>query len=77
MSTAVPLAGSQRTADAYHPILRQGAGLANVGAAILADSYLLMGEDATPLYADGKVKVELGDDPERTGAYQFSFSITT
>ncbi len=28
-----------------------------------------------PSYADGKMKVELGDDPEKTGAYQFSFSI--
>ncbi len=29
------------------PVLRQGAGLANVGAAVSADSYILMGEDAT------------------------------
>ena len=36
------------------PVLRQGAGLANVGAAVSADSYILMGEDATKSYADGK-----------------------
>ena len=74
MSTAVPQR-EEENGGAYYPILRQGAGLANVGAAILAESYLLMGEDATRSYADGKVKVELGDDPERTGTYQFSFSI--
>ncbi len=32
--------------------------------------YLLSGTSS-----DGKVKAELGDDPDRTGAYQFSFSI--
>lgn len=34
-----------------------------------------MGADATQSYADGKVKVELGDDPEKKGVYTFSFSI--
>ena len=34
-----------------------------------------MGEDATKSYADGKVKAELGDDPTRSGAYDFTFSI--
>ena len=24
---------------------------------------------------DGKVKVELGDDPDRTGSYSFSFTL--
>ena len=43
--------------------------------AIAADSYILMGADANQSYADGKVKVELGDDPARTGDYTFSFSI--
>ena len=59
----------------YYPILQQGSGLANVTAAITADSYILMDENATASYADGKVKAELGDDPERTGKYEFSFSI--
>ena len=72
MSTAVPVLES---ANAYYSILKQGAGLANVGAAIMADTYILMGEDATASYADGKVKAELGDDPLRTGKYAFSFTI--
>ncbi|MBE6974201.1 MAG: hypothetical protein E7436_01750, partial [Ruminococcaceae bacterium] len=57
------------------PVIQQGAGLANVGAAVSADSYILMDENATGSYADGKVKVELGDDPEKTGVYTFSFTI--
>ena len=72
MSTAVPILES---ANGYYSILKQGAGLANVGAAMMADTYILMGEDATASYADGKVKVELGDDPGRTGKYTFSFTI--
>lgn len=76
MSTAVPQLEDYGEAGAgYYPVLRQGAGLANVGKAIAADSYILMGEDANQSYADGKVKVELGDDPERKGTYAFSFSI--
>lgn len=82
MSTAVPQledfgvdAEGNDLGDGFYPVLRQGAGLANVGAAISADSYLLMGENATKTYADGKVKAELGDDPEKTGLYAFSFSI--
>ncbi len=76
MSTAVPQLEDYGEAGAgYYPVLRQGAGLANVGKAIAADSYILMGEDANQSYADGKVKVELGDDPARKGTYAFSFSI--
>ncbi len=66
---------SQGASSGYYPILRQGAGLANVGAAATADSYIWMGEDATASYADGKVKAELMDDPDRTGSYTFSFTI--
>ena len=73
MSTAVPML--EEESGSYYPVLRQGAGLANVGAAVSADSYILMGADATASYADGKVKAELGDDPKRTGTYTFSFSI--
>ena len=73
MSTAVPMmeAGSAY----YYSVLRQGAGLANVGNAVSAGSYIMMGEEATQSASDGKVKAELGDDPDRTGAYRFSFSI--
>ena len=45
------------------------------GKAIAADSFILMKANATKSYADGKVKVELGDDPERKGTYTFSFSL--
>jgi len=72
MSTAEPMLADS---GVYYPILRQGAGLANVGKAITAQSYVLMGENATKSYADGKVKAELGHDPERKGEYTFSFSL--
>jgi len=72
MSTAVPMLDAD---GYYYPVLQQGAGLGNVGNAVAAESYILMGEDATDSYADGKVKAELGDDPDRDGVYSFSFSI--
>ena len=72
MSTAVPMF---EAAGMYYPVLRQGAGLGNVGAVVTADSYILMDENATASYADGKVKAELGDDPQRTGEYTFDFTI--
>ena len=73
MSTAAPVL--EEASGSYWSILKQGAGLANVNDAITADSFLLMEENATASWADGKVKAELGDDPERTGQYTFSFSI--
>ncbi len=73
MSTAVPLINSEN--ENYYPVLQQGAGMANVGAAVMADSYILMNADATASFADGKVKVELGDDANRVGVYNFSFTI--
>ena len=73
MSTAVPMLDGE--SGSYYPILQQGAGLGNVGAAVNADSYITMDENATKSFADGKVKVELGDDPQRTGVYNFSFNI--
>ena len=74
MSTAVPMRDGNSGGN-YYPVLQQGSGLANVGAAVLSNSYILMGEDATDSWADGKVKVELGDDPAKTGYYEFNFSI--
>ena len=72
MSTAVPV----KTEDgSYYPVIQQGAGLANVGAAINAHSYLTMDADATSGAADGKVKVELGDDPAKKGVYTFGFTL--
>ena len=72
MSTAEPMLIE---ADTYYPVIQQGAGLANVGAATTADTYILMNANATASYADGKVKAELGDDPDRDGVYSFSFTI--
>ena len=74
MSTAVPLRDGNSGGN-YYPVIQQGAGLANVGAAATADSYILMDAKATDSYNDGKVKAELGDDPQKTGTYSFSFTI--
>ena len=74
MSTSVPVMEGEN-GGYYYSILKQGSGLANVGAAVMADSYILMNPDATKSWADGKVKVELGDDPDKTGVYTFSFTI--
>ena len=74
MSTAVPILDGNN-GGYYYPVIQQGAGLANVSAAVMADSYLMMGADATDSYADGKIKVELGDDPAKKGEYTFTFYI--
>ena len=68
MSTAEPVYDA--STKSWYSILKQGAGLANVSNAIHAESYVLV--DGQP---DGKVKVELGDDPDRTGEYTFDFTI--
>ena len=72
MSTAQPMLAD---ASSYYSVMQQGAGLANVGAAICADSYITMADGSNAGAADGKVKVELGDDPARTGAYTATFTI--
>ena len=74
MSTATPLLEEDSGFNDYS-VLRQGAGLANIGAVTTADSYIMMAENATAGAADGKVKAELGDDPERTGVYSTSFTL--
>lgn len=77
MSTAVPLIEGIDDGQniIYYPILRQGSGLADISSVVSAESYILMGSDATESYLDGKVKAELGDDPDRDGTYSFSFSV--
>ncbi len=72
MSTATPMVDADGN---YYSVLQQGAGLGNVYDAMHADSYITMNSDATVSAKDGKVKVELGDDPARKGAYTFSFNI--
>ncbi len=69
MSTAEPLR-EEASGGQYYSILNQGAGLARVDLATTAESFILMHD-----IGDGKVKAELGDDPERTGVYSFSFDI--
>ena len=76
MSTAEPMVEDYgEYGTGYYPVLRQGAGLANVANAIASGTYILMDEGANAGAADGKVKVELGDDPARTGKYSFGFTI--
>lgn len=72
MATAVPLKDDNGN---YYPLLQQGAGLVNGKGAVNAGAYIMMSEGATPSWADGKVKAELGDDPERTGVYEFGFTV--
>ena len=71
MSTAVPM----KDGETYYSVMQQGAGLANVGNAVAANSYLWMADSANAGAADGKIKVELGDDPSRSGEYSFSFTL--
>ncbi len=68
MSTAEPIIDGN--CESYYSILNQGSGLARVDLATSAESYILVdGQN------DGKVKVQLGDDPNRIGEYRFTFSI--
>ena len=69
MSTAQPLY-EENSGGNYYSLLNQGAGLARVDLAAQADSFIhVEGQD------DYKVKAELGDDPERTGIYEFTFTL--
>ena len=77
MSTATPMAPENE----YLSILQQGAGLAEVHKAITSPSVIMMTEEGNTLtvrtgaVADGKIKAELGDDPEKTGSYSFGFKV--
>ncbi len=82
MSTATPLI--EEAADDYYSVMSQGAGLANLDAALNSEVVVLMNEtmvngevrkDISAYAADGKVKAELGDDPERTGLYSIEFTL--
>ncbi len=75
MSTATPMTDE----GDYVSLLQQGAGLADVSKAVSASSVIMM-DDAglttkTGAAADGKIKAELGDDPDRTGEYTYSFKV--
>ena len=71
MSTATPMIVD----GAYLSVLQQGSGLGDISLATQALSYIMMDEDANSGAKDGKVKVELGDDPAREGAYSFGFTV--
>lgn len=75
MSTAHPVLETDNNNE-YYSILSQGAGLANVGDAISADSYVMVDDNLSGTAADGKVKFELGDDPEKNGVYNAGFTLT-
>ncbi len=86
MSTALPIMEDYGEYDdpdlghidfgqGYYSVLAQGSGLANVGNAVSAQAYIVMDAKANKSAADGKVKVELGDDPDKTGRYSYSFDI--
>ena len=68
MSTANPL---RATDDLEYSPRAQGAGLADLLKATTAAAYL-----SNPAASEGRPKVEFGDDPERTGVFTFSFTIT-
>lgn len=74
MSTATPI--DEEDSGSYYSLLAQGAGLANVGDALNAHSVIMMGDGANAGAADGKVKVELGEDPAKTGTYSFHYTLT-
>ena len=71
MSTAEPMIDRY---GVFYPVFQQGAGLANADAAMNAKSYILM-DEMWDYAADGKVKAELGDDPDRIGEYEVGFSL--
>ena len=74
MSTAVPLR-EEDSGGEYYSIMKQGAGLIDLEAAVNARSYIMMAQSATKSAADGKIKVELGDDPGRENAYSATFTL--
>ena len=73
MSTAKALI--EEDSENYYSVMKQGAGLVDIDAAINAKTYIMMDESATASAADGKIKVELGDDPDRTGHYTATFTV--
>ncbi|MBP5160167.1 MAG: S8 family serine peptidase [Lachnospiraceae bacterium] len=69
MSTADPI---RKTDGVEYSPRKQGAGLANAQNATSTPAYLLVGPEEGN---DGKVKAELGDDPDRKGVYSFDFTV--
>ena len=66
MSTATPVRDEEH--DTLYFVRRQGAGLANAALAMASGAYIQVeGTD--------KAKLELGDDPDRTGSYTMDFQV--
>lgn len=67
MSTSVPLTWDEESGVFYSP-RRQGSGLANAYNAVTTQAYLSVDGCDVP-------KAQLGDDPDKTGNYGFSFDV--
>ncbi|MCR4682970.1 MAG: S8 family serine peptidase, partial [Clostridiales bacterium] len=72
MSTATPMLND----GLYLPVIQVGAGLADIGAATSAKSFILMDDNTTASAADGKVKAELGQNAERERRNEYEYSFT-
>jgi len=68
MSTAKPVKGYN--GQAHESVRHVGAGLINIADAMNAKAYLSVNDTD-----DQRPKLELGDDPSKTGEYPFSFNI--
>ncbi len=66
MSTATPLYDEEH--GTYYAVRRQGAGMANIGLALASEAYITV-------EGTNKAKLELGDDPEKTGLYEMNFEV--
>ena len=66
MSTATPIVDTEH--NTYYFVRRQGAGLANAAHAIHSGAYIQVA-------GANKAKLELGDDPDRTGVYAATFEV--
>ena len=66
MSTATPIVDAEH--NTYYFVRRQGAGLANAANAIHSGAYIQVA-------GTNKAKLELGDDPDRTGVYTATFEV--
>ncbi|MBO4819834.1 MAG: S8 family serine peptidase, partial [Firmicutes bacterium] len=82
MSTATPLI--EEDSGSYYSVLKQGSGLADLEGAVNSKTLVFMNEttvngevrkDISDDAADGKVKAELGDDPERSAMYGIEFTL--
>lgn len=66
MSTATPIVDEEN--ETLYFVRRQGAGMVNIGAAMNAEAYI-------QVEGTNKAKLELGDDPQRTGVYEMTFEV--